>query len=57
MEEMDCRLTRDVKGQIAGSEVQPQCTTEHANDSHNVTLFSLFAGNSATYINSVIVNS
>lgn len=54
---MDCRLTRDVKGQITGSEVQSQRTTEHANDPHHATLFSLFAGNSATCIKSVIVNS
>lgn len=54
---MDCGLTRDVKGQITASEVQSQHTTEHANDPRNDTLFSPFAGNSATCIKTVIVNS
>lgn len=54
---MDCttkRLTRDVKGQITGGKAQSRHATDRANDRHHVTLF---AGNSATCVKSVIVNS
>ncbi len=54
---MDCTQPGDIKGQITGSVVQHQDAAKHANDPHNITLFSLFAGNSATCIKSVIVNS
>lgn len=58
---MDCRLTVDVTGQISGNE---SATANRASDPHNVTLLFcffffllLFAGDGATCIKSVIVNS